>query len=137
MLRTGTSGSKHSQHVSHCLSGLRLNTVEQFSGAIGAELATNIERLGSGCDHALREGRVALELFRVEVCRLCGNESHPSFRSRSQPPTNGVRFEATMTNAQKPAHKRTVIVTLAEPGSPGVFGRDFDLGVVVGGDVLS
>jgi hypothetical protein len=66
MLGTGTRDSKHSQHVSHCLSGLRLNTVEQFSGAIGAELATNIERLGSGCDHALREHRVAVEFFRVE-----------------------------------------------------------------------
>jgi hypothetical protein len=49
MLGTGTRGCKHNQHVSHCLSGLRLNTVKQSSGAIGAELATNIKRLGSGC----------------------------------------------------------------------------------------
>ena len=39
MLGTGTRGSKHSQHVPHCLSRLRLNAVEQFSGVIGAELA--------------------------------------------------------------------------------------------------
>jgi hypothetical protein len=30
MLGTGTRGSKHGQHVSHCLSALRLNSVEQF-----------------------------------------------------------------------------------------------------------
>ena len=59
MLGTGAGGSKHSQHVSHCLGGLRLNTVEQCSGAIGAELTANTERLGSGCDPALGEGRVA------------------------------------------------------------------------------
>jgi hypothetical protein len=58
MLVAGTRSSKHSQHVPHCLSRLRLNAVEQFSGAIGAELATDIERPGSGCDHALRERRV-------------------------------------------------------------------------------
>src|SRR5215203_6449973 len=39
---TGTRGSKHSQHVAHCLSGLRLNTVEQLSGR--CQLCTNIER---------------------------------------------------------------------------------------------
>ena len=72
MLRTGTRGSKHSQHVPHCLSRLRLNAVEQFSGAIGAELATDIERPGSGCDHALRERRVPVEFFRVHVCGSCG-----------------------------------------------------------------
>ena len=53
MLRTRTRGGKQSQHVSRCLSGLHLNTVEQFSGGLGAELATNIERPRSGCDHAL------------------------------------------------------------------------------------
>jgi hypothetical protein len=63
--------------VSRCLSGLRLNTVEQLSGAIGAELATNIEPLAGGCDHALHKGRVAVESFRVEVCRPCCHESDP------------------------------------------------------------
>ena len=61
---TGTRGCKHGQHVSHCLSALRLNAVEQLSGAIGAELATHIERPGGGCDHALGERRVAGKFFR-------------------------------------------------------------------------
>jgi hypothetical protein len=38
MLGTGARGSKHSQHVAHCLSDLVLKTVEQLSGAVGAEL---------------------------------------------------------------------------------------------------
>ena len=62
LLGTGPRGSKHSQHVPHCLSALRLNTVEQLSSAISAELAADIERPGSGCDHALRERRVAGEI---------------------------------------------------------------------------
>jgi hypothetical protein len=56
---TATRDSKHHQHVSHWLSALRLDTVEQPSGALGAKLAANRERLGSWCDHALREGRLS------------------------------------------------------------------------------
>lgn len=48
MLGTGTRGSKHHQHVPHCLSGLRLNALQQLSGAIGAELAANIKRRAAG-----------------------------------------------------------------------------------------
>jgi hypothetical protein len=62
VLGTGARGSKH---VLHSLRGLRLNAVEQLSGAIGAELATNIEHPGSRSDHALHERRVAVEYFKV------------------------------------------------------------------------
>ncbi|WFR70885.1 hypothetical protein P9209_15670 [Prescottella defluvii] len=83
VLGAGACRCEHGQHVPHRLPGLGLDAVEQASGAIGSELAADIQCSASRCDHALHEGRVVVEFFRVEVHRLCGHHDSPSTASDS------------------------------------------------------